>query len=291
MNEHDLIDALEDHAADVPVGPAPLDTMTRSAGRARRRRGVLGGLAAAAAVAVVAVGVAVLPEGGGQDGTDPAAPAPPAAADSPPAGTTYVGLGRAAIAVPSDWPAGEVECNGTPTRSTWTVDVGRFTCYMYTPFPADTDAVTITSPPVDTTGWTPVEVDGADALRSPDEALEQGPVGGGGTIHGATLYLVEEDVAFRVQSSISAANVESLLDTVVVLDDHVGVPAYADIVVGKRERMDAVYLQRLDELGLLGEPVPLLDDIGLPVGTVATVDPVPGTVVDPGTTVEVTFRD
>ena len=43
MNENDLRDALDDRADALAVGPAPIDAMTRSAGRTRRRNALVTG--------------------------------------------------------------------------------------------------------------------------------------------------------------------------------------------------------------------------------------------------------
>ncbi|MDO9456200.1 PASTA domain-containing protein [Nocardioides sp.] len=296
MNEHDLVDALEDHAADVTVGPAPVDSMTRTATRTRRRRGALGGLVAAAVVAVAAAGaVQVLPDdGAGRDAgrdTGRDAAVPPADTDVPPAGHVYVGMGGAAIAVPEDWAAGDVECNGVPRQSTYVVDPPLAQCMMFSVFPDDTDTVSLSMGGVDTRGWTPVEVDGTEALRSPTETGEPDPTTGGGPVTGASVFLPEQGVVFRAQSTVSPASVDDLLAGIVVLHDHAGVPGFADLAtVSSDPRTDGRYLQRLDDAGLVAEVVRRSDPAAAP-GTVLGVEPAPGTVVPAGSTVRVEVSD
>jgi hypothetical protein len=297
MDENDLVTALEERADDVTPGPAPVDRMTRDASATRRRRGlVVGGLATAAVVAVAAVGVAVLPGGDDGRGRDDAPIAgDPAGADVPPEGFTYVGMGVAAVAVPDDWPRNDVECNGVPRGgSTVIADAGGVVCMMYTPFPADADAVTVTyvdTAPPEVASWTEVEVDGVEALRSPTGTVEPDPGLGGEPVTEASVYLPEQDVLFRVQSTVAPERVDELLDGIVVLEEHVGVPGFADLGLdGPRQgRADEAYLERLEEAGLEVELVEQTDRMARTPGEVISVTPEPGTIVAPGSSVEVVY--
>ncbi len=116
MNENDLMNALDDRADSILVGPAPIDTMTRAAARTRRRQTLVAGGAGLAVLAVAGVGVAVGLAGdeGGTNAPDRTVEA--AAADVPPDGYLYVGVGEAAIAVPEDWPRNDTECNQVARR-------------------------------------------------------------------------------------------------------------------------------------------------------------------------------
>jgi hypothetical protein len=292
MDENDLVTALEERADDVTPGPAPIDRMTRDAGAVRRRRGLLaGGLAVAVVVAVVAVGVAVLPgDDAGREG--PPVAGDPAGADLPPDGFTYVGMNGAAIAVPEDWPRDDVECNGVPKGgSTIVVDAGDVFCGLYTPFPADTDAVTVAyaeAAPPEAASWTPVDVDGVEALRSPTGTAEPDPALGGGAVTEASLYLPEQDVLFTVQSSVAPERVEELLAGVAVLDGHVGVPGYRDLGLDG-ERADDAYVERLRAAGLEVVLTEQRDRMARTPGEVISVDPAPGTIVDPSSPVEVVY--
>ncbi len=286
MNEHDLIDALDERVTDVPVGAAPIDTMTRAARGARRRRGLGAGLAAAVVVAGIALGTAALVsgEGSGGDSVDVASDAP--AWQSPPAGMRYVGLGHAAIAVPADWPDNATSC-GTPARSTVIIDVG-VTCLALFPYPADTDSVEVRPAyeGEDFSTWTPVESGGVEALRVDDDPMPG--LDGGAAVSGASLYLPDEGVVFRAQSSISPDNVSSLLEGVAVFEDAVAVPGFQMVTTEAQEAAAQAYFDVLEEQGLVGEQVDQLDKRKYPSGWVISTDPVPGTLVAPGSTVQVT---
>lgn len=284
MNEQDLMEALEDRVGDVPVGPAPVDAMTTSAARTRRRTGIVAGAAAAVVAVVASIGIAQVigaddPSGDGQDVATET--------DVPPAGYRYVGLGRAAIAVPDAWPRNETECNAVPKATTYVVDLDGPTCMLMSVVPPDTDAVEVgPGTGVETTGWQPVEVDGEEALRSPVAEAEQAPELGGGALTTVQVYLPDLDVLFTAQSTISAANVDDLLDGIVVLDDQVGVPGFSALGLDGG-RMDEEYTERLEALGLEVELLPQLDRMQRTPGEVIEVEPLPGTVVAPGTVVKV----
>ena len=289
MNEHDLMEALQEQAADVAVGPAPLDSMTQRATTTRRRRGIAAGVVAAAAVVVSTVGVvAVLP--GDDTATDPATPsASDGVADVPPDGFRYVGVNRAAIAVPEEWPTNALAC-GTPTESTVLVDVaGQDGCIV--PYPSGSDSVDVREAyeGEDFSTYTPVEVDGVEGLRSP---AMNGVQTSGPTVYGGSVYLPDERVVFLAQSSIGADHVDDLLDNIVFLDDQVGVPAINDLDVYRGSgRADELYFSRLDEAGLGVEVVAQTDRRRYEPGTVIDVEPDAGTVVVPGSTVRVTVAD
>ncbi|MEO9323068.1 PASTA domain-containing protein [Nocardioides sp. C4-1] len=286
MDEQDLMEALEHRVGDVPVGPAPVAEMTTSATRTRRRRGLAAGAAAAVVAVVGGLGVAQVVAGddpardGGQDvvATEP---------DVAPAGYRYVGLGRAAIAVPEEWAPDEVECNGTPTTSTYVVGASGVGCMMLSVFPDDTDVVRVDpGRQVDTSAWAATEVDGVPALRSPVAEMTQDPALGGSPITSAQVYLPDDDALFTVESTVSRERVDELLDGVVRLDDRVGVPGFADLGADGG-RADDAYVRRLEALGLEVELLPQLDRMQRPPGEVIDVEPRPGTVVAPGSTVQV----
>lgn len=284
MDEHDLVEALDGRAADVVVGPAPVDLMTAAAARSRRRRGVVTGLAAAAAVVLVTVGVA-------QAWPDEESPQRPSAAettrDVPPEGYRYVGMGSAAIAVPEEWPQDVVDCTGSPRRTTVSVDTRHpVTCAMITTFPADIDAIAVESLVTqDTAGWTQTEVDGVAALRSPER--EDGRVASAG------VAIPSAGVVFLVSSSIDASHVDDLLDRIVVLREHVGVPGLNDLEQCSYSSGDgsaepgATYLQRVEDAGLVAEVVEVPRVPGCEPGAVS-VSPEPGTILEAGATVRVT---
>lgn len=292
MDENDLMDSLEERAGGVAVGAAPIDRMTADATRTRRRTTLLGGLAAAAVVAIGAVVVVqVLPEGDGAGGGVPVA-VEPGPVDVAPDGFTYVGSGTAAIAVPSEWPRNEITCSNVPTATTYVIDVyGGLTCTMMAAFPADADAIEVKPlAQVDTSGWTPTDLEGVDALTSPMSTETPDPALSGAEVTSRSIAIPSQDIAFTVSSSIDPANVDDLLAGVTILDEHVGVPGFFDLqpVTPQDDSQLDAYVARLEAAGLEVEQVEQTDRRYYDPGTVISVSPEPGTVVDAGSTVEVT---
>lgn len=286
MNDDNLTDLLEARAADVTVGPPPLAEMHRHA--VRRRRSYVAALAAAAAVVVTVGAVAVWPDGSGsgRDSTPTASdsPSPSPSPEVPPAGFRWVGMGRAVIAVPDSWATNDIRC-GTPQSNTVVVDVSVIeTCA--TAYPADTSSVWLRErQPVDEIAtWTPVEVDGEEALRSPDERL----VGyGDSPIFRASVYLPGRDVVFAASSTVSQEVVDEVLSRVTILDTLVAVPGISPANYGPTPQSKAgeTYVRMVREAGLVAEVV---TEQGPLPGFVLDVSPAPGTVVEPGAVVTVT---
>ncbi|GEP40361.1 hypothetical protein NPS01_40240 [Nocardioides psychrotolerans] len=288
MNDDNLTEILERSVADVGVGPPPLAALHRTA--RRRRRSGAAGLAAAAAVALVAGGVALWPAGDVADTREPA----PAASDSPapqpeppddlsPAGTRWAGIGQAVIAIPDSWGTNATGC-GTPSRDTVVVDEGVIPLCLI-PFPADTTSVTIRERNAvdEIDGWTPVEVDGEAALRSPTSSGR----GFGGRLYGASVYLPERDVMFAAQSSVSAQAVTDVLAGISILDMLVAVPGFSSANYdGEQRKAGENYVRTLTEAGLRAKVV-VKPSRSTP-GFVWGASPRPGTVVEPGSTVTVT---
>ena len=286
MNDDNLTDLLEARAADVPVGPPPLAEMHRDA--VRRRRSYVGALAAAAAVVVTVGAVAVWPDGSGSGrdsvpiASDP--PSPSASPEVPPAGFRWVGVGQAVVAVPDSWATNDIRC-GTPQSDTVVVDVSVIeTCA--TAYPADTSSVWLRQrEPVDEIStWTPVEVDGEEALRSPDERL----VGFGSMpLFRTSIYLPGRDVVFAASSTVSQHAVDETLSRITILDTLVAVPGYspANYETHDQSKAGETYVRTLEEAGLVAEVV---TERGALAGFVLDVSPTPGTVVEPGTVVTVT---
>jgi hypothetical protein len=286
MNDDNLTDLLEARAADVPVGPAPLADIHRAAARRRRSYGVA--LAAAAAVVVTVGAVAVWPDASSSGGdpvqvaTDP--PTDPAAADVPPAGHRWVGIGQAAVAVPDEWPTNATRC-GTPLRNTVVVDQGEVElCLM--PYPAGVSSVEVRAKNDvdDVSAWTPFEVDGEPALRSPDSTA----VGAEPALYGVSVYLPERDVMFVASSTVSQDAAADALAEIAILDTLVAVPGVSDANYGSNDQSRAGenYVRTLEEAGLAAEVV-TQPGRGTP-GFVLGVSPTPGTVVEPGSVVTVT---
>lgn len=285
MFDDNLTDLLEARAADVLVGPPPLAEMHRDAARRRRSYGVA--LAAAAAVVVTVGAVAVWPDGSGsaRDSAPFASDSPsdPAAGDVPPAGTRWIGIGQAAVAVPDAWPVNATRC-GTPTRATVVVDVGAVElCLM--PYPAGVTSVEVRARNVadDVSGWTSLEVDGEEALRSPDSTVE----GTDPTVYGVSIYLPARDVMFVASSTVSQEAAAEALTEIAILDTLVAVPGIAEANYGgAQSKAGETYVRTLEEAGLTAEVVTEANRGG--PGFVLGVSPTPGTVVEPGTVVTVT---
>lgn len=285
MNDDNLTDLLEARAADVLVGPPPLAEMHRDAARRRRSYGVA--LAAAAAVVVTVGAVAVWPDGSGsaRDSAPFASDSPsdPAAGDVPPAGTRWIGIGQAAVAVPDAWPVNATGC-GTPTRDTVVVDQGVIElCLALYPPGVTSVEIRAKNKMEDVSGWTPVKVDGEEALRSKDSV----PVGAEPQVYSASIYLPERDVMFAAKSSVSQEAADEVLTRVAILDALVAVPGISEANYGgAQSKAGENYVRTLEEAGLTAEVVTEANRGG--PGFVLGVSPTPGTVVEPGTVVTVT---
>ena len=282
MDEQQLIDRLEEHAAEVPVGPPPLASMRTRA--RRQRQGRVAVLASVAVVAAIGVGVA-WPGGWGPGPDSPTTVASEGAADpdTPPDGYRYVGAGSVVAAVPESWGTNKTNC-GTPVKDTVVIDQG-VTCLMLVERPADVDSLTVNPQgklELDTSGWLEAEVGGEPALRSPVSRLDDGTVR-------QSVILPGADVSFVAESSSAdgEAVVDSLLDSLTVLRDHTTVPVFQDLGYDQDPApMSDSYVARLAELGLSSDVV-TRDGGGLDAGTVLEVTPAVGTVVAPGDTVRV----
>lgn len=291
MDQQQLSNRLEERVADVPVGAPPIDAM-RSA--VRRRRGRMAVLGAAAAVAVIAAGGVAWQQVDDPAPQPPAASDPPADPDAPPEGYRYVGIGTAVIAVPEDWGTNDTKC-GTPQEDTVLIDEGAI-CMALFPRPAKVESVQISWSPMPEHSdlWAPFELDGEEALRSPElstSSLGEAPAMGT-TETSASVYLPSQEVLFTAASSSEDASalVDELLSSVTILDDHTAVPGFQEIAFRRGPTpappMIETYTTMLERLGLAVEVVTEQSDFDQ--GTVLATDPAVGSVVAPGDTVRVT---
>lgn len=279
MDAQQLMDRLEERAAEIPVGPPPIGLM-RSRAR-RRRQGRVAVLASAAAVAAIAAGLTWQGSGTDDDSQTPLASEGPGDLDSLADGYTYVGAGDVVAAVPQGWTRNETNC-GTPTADTVIIDPGP-TCLMLVPRPADVDSLTVFggSDAGDTRGWDRVEVSGEPALRSQitdnDGTLIQSLL-----VSGAHVMFVAES-----SSPDGADVIDGILDSVTLLRDHTTVPGFQDLAFerGPDQMVDG-YVDRLTRLGLSAE-VHERNANGFGSGTVLEVTPSVGSVVAPGDTIRV----
>ncbi|CAI9412184.1 PASTA domain-containing protein [Nocardioides sp. T2.26MG-1] len=280
MDAQQLIDRLEEHAAEVPVGPPPLALMRTRA--RRQRQGRMAVVAAAAAVAAIGVGVA-WPGGwgSGSDAQTSVASDGPADPDSPPDGYRYVGAGDVVAAVPESWGTNRTDC-GTPVEDTVVIDQG-VTCMALVPRPADVDSLTVLtgSAAGDTQDWEHVDVAGEPALRS-QITDEDGRVIQSVLVSGRNVMFVAES-----SSADGADVVDGILDSLTVLREHTTVPAFQDLAFRRGgDPMVEEYAARLADLGLRTQ-VSERNGKGFDAGTVLDVTPGVGSVVSPGDTVRV----
>lgn len=274
----DLNTLLEERVADVPVGAPPIGAMRSAVRRRRSRMTVLG---AAAAVAVIAAGGVAWQQVGASDPQPPVASDPPADPDAPPEGHRYVGIGSAVIAVPEAWGTNETEC-GTPQQDTVVIDQGAI-CLAMVPRPADVDSVRIEPhyEGADYSTWVERDIDGEPALWS--------PVSTEGGVTSGSVYVPSQKATFVAESSSADAQVvvNDLLTSIVILQEHVTVPAFSDLLydLDPASAIDS-YTQLLQELGLTVEVVE--EKSPMNPGDVLSSDPAVGSVVAPGDTVRVT---
>ncbi len=140
---------------------------------------------------------------------------------------------------------------------------------------------------LDTSAWTPVEVDGVDALRSPTETGDPGSELGGGPFTTVSVYLPEQDALF-------SGHLLGLRGSGRRPARRHRRPRRARGRAGllrprpRRDRADDAFVERLQTLGLEVELLPQVDKMKRPEGAVISVEPQPGTVVEPGSTVTVT---
>ncbi len=303
MSEPEIPDLLDRAAARVEVGPPPIGAMLRDASRVRRRRRV--GLVAAAAAVVTVIGGTAYVVGSPDDGPSPQDPV--VAPDEPtidadasrvPDGYRLVAVGSAAIAVPADWGTNKVQCGDTPTQDTVVIDLAVLNmCARERPRGVESVNVGHGSRTDVARDLRTYEIDGHRVEVEETTCAERAFIRGGKRDRGdvvcsATLWFADLDASFSASSSTqpeatARANVEEILSHVLVLDDEVGVPEFQEVTTEGQERGGERYVKRLEEAGLRAEVV-TEQRPGMKAGFVLGVDPAPGTVVAPGSTVQVT---
>ncbi len=205
-----------------------------------------------------------------------------------PPGTRLVGLGHAAIAVPTEWGTNQRDC-GVPQQDTVVVDGGLFVEGCGARRPAGVDSVEMWqgAPRLDYEPDETTEIDEVPAERqntncSPDPF-------GSGVVCAGTIYFPSLQVSFRAESSTSAAEVDRILEWIIIVPDQVGVPGFRRIHDIHQEGAEEKYLEALREAGLTAD-VQTGRSPGLNnrPGFVLDVSPAPGTLVQPGDVVTVT---
>lgn len=299
MSEPEIPDLLDRAAGRVEVGAPPIHAMLRDASRARRNR-LLGAVGAVAAVVLVAGGTAYLVGAG-----DPGRPGPVVAPDGPtvepdearvPEGYRLVAIGRAAIAVPPQWGDNDIHC-GTPLSDTVVIDQ-YFTRACARQRPRGVESVQVGGPErADVSAEVrSVEIDGhAGELEETTcfdfDTLSIRRADPEEVLCSATLRIPDLGASFTASSSsrpeaTARSKVEEMLSHVLVLDDRVGVPGWQEIASRAQEWSGKRYAAKLAELGLRAELVPETYP-GIEPGHLLGIDPAPGTVVEPGSTVRV----
>jgi len=285
MTEVELPDLLDRLADRVDPAVPPIDDMLRTAGRVRRRRATLTVAGAVVAVGLVGVGVPLV-SGLGSDDPGPSVASGPTGASEPvPDGMRLVAIGHAAIAVPDAWGTNVMRC-GTPTQDTVVIDVGAVElCGFLTPQTFDSVWLEHGGPAqADYQAQTHYEIDGVPAERSKTTCQT---VGTGAQACTGTVHVPAEDAYFTATSA-TADGVDRILDRVRMLDEQVGVPGFQEAdLQGDQSRAQETYVESLRALGLEPEVV-LESHPGMQPGFVLGVDPAPGAVVEPGSTVTVT---
>ncbi|MET1060026.1 MAG: PASTA domain-containing protein [Nocardioides sp.] len=275
MSSPETTALLERSAEQVVVLAPPVEPMINEAGRLRRRRRTVVGGAVLAVVATLGAADAVA------SFVDPGPEAWPAT--SPPDGMRWVGVGRAVIAVPSEWPRDATRC-GQPVRDTVMVGgASTVTCTGERPAGVRSVAVTSGGPGVGFAADATYDVGG--------RTVERGrTVCAAGTCS-AVVHVPTENVTFTVASSTgrperARAEVAALARGVRVLDGHVAVPATGRLEVDYGRSAETKYVADLRRIGL--EPVVTAErGSGAAPGTVTGVSPEPGTPLVAGSEVRV----
>lgn len=284
MIENKVSAVLDRRAASVTVGPAPLDAIRASAGRAQRRHKWTLGVGVTGAALVVAGLVLSLSWQGGES-----LPSDEFVASEPPAGHRWVGLGHAAVAVPDAWGTNVTGC-GSPTADTVVIDPLPTAACLVGNVPKDVDSVTLTSRELDEEslrGWTSSRIGGYEAFTSPATSVPADTV----TIHQRTVYVPDFKAVFEARSTTNLSVVDELLASITVLPDQVAVPGFQEDNLlydeGDREVALNSYMSRLRALGLEGRREASGDSTTTGLVLIGDVRPVPGTMVTTGSKVDV----
>ncbi|MGQ0466621.1 MAG: PASTA domain-containing protein [Sporichthyaceae bacterium] len=222
--------------------------------------------------------------GGGGESPSPQSSAP--AAEQSPAGFRFVGIDRAAIAVPDAWGTNKIHC-GTPIEDTVVVDQGGV-CLALVPRPAGVESVDIRrgNPHIDTGFDEVFEIDGVRAERQATVCAEQ-DFGKKVVVCTGAVRIPSTDAVFEAQSSTDGASVEEILGRIRMVSGLVAVPEHRTRQTELQEDSQAAYLQALEDAGLQAQIVTRRIS-GMEGGHVLDTKPESGTMVRPGETVTVT---
>lgn len=299
MNESQLTELLERAGERAAVGPAPIDAMRAGAARRRRRRTAVVSLAAAVSVVAAVGGTAMLVTPGDGSQKVPAATngtnQPPKATNPVPTTTTevplttrLVGLGHVAIEVPDGWGTNQARC-GTPQVDTVLVN-GWMTQLCAVARPAGVESVEVGDGepgPVYKYGFTPDEQFQIDGVRAQRQRTTCQPTADGPPVCRGIVLLPSTGVWFSAESSTSAAEVDRILERIVVLPDRVGVPEQYGVTSKDDGSSGGKYADLLRGLGLR-VVTKTVNSPGYTPGELLKVEPFPGTMLLHGAKVTIT---
>ncbi|MFI7061056.1 PASTA domain-containing protein [Kribbella sp. NPDC050124] len=278
MNESKLTDLLERAAERTTVGPPPIDAMHARTTRVLRRRTAVVSVAAALAVVAAAGGTALLTRPNASDTPSVTSTSPQVA----PAETRLVGVGHAAIGIPTEWGTNKEAC-GTPVADTVMFDVG-FVHLCLMPRPAGVESVWILDGKTrffEFAADETFQIDGVRAERQRTSCVSESS--DKVTVCSGAVYLPSLDVKFYAQSSTNAAEVDRMLERITIVPDRVGVPAFRTLEP-KDGNSGAKYADALRALGLKPD-IQTRKWPSYTPGELMRVMPEPGTMVRPGSTV------
>ncbi|MFG1813163.1 PASTA domain-containing protein [Kribbella sp. NPDC049174] len=284
MIESKLTELLERAGDRTNVGPPPIDAMHARVTRLRRRRTVAVSVAAAVAVVTAVGGTAVLV----RPDASPEISPPPVASASPgvvPADMRLVGLGHAAIAVPSAWGTNQTHC-WTPQQDTAILRRDGLLCAMPRRVGVESVDVGRGRPTIfDLTADETIEIDGVRAERRHTTCVE-GNVYKVRTCSGG-VRIPSLDTWFWAESSTSAEEVDRILERITIVPDQVGVPDIYAMATNGQGPTGATYAAALRKLGLKST-IRTIKSPSYPPGQLMAVSPVPGTMLPVGATVTLT---
>jgi hypothetical protein len=142
--------------------------------------------------------------------------------------------------------------------------------------------------PVEKFGFKPDELFDIDGVRAQRQRTTCAPGNlGGPEVCTGILFLPSTGVWFRAQSSTSAAEVDRILERIVVVPGRVGVPQYQPAMSNDDGSSGRKYADLLRGLGLRVETKTVNSPNHTP-GELLNVAPFPGTMLPLGATVAVT---
>jgi hypothetical protein len=201
-----------------------------------------------------------------------------------PAATRLVGIGHAAIAVPTQWATNQLGC-GTPLKDTVIIDAGpQDLCLVGRPRGVESLLVR-SGKPIDFHVDEALQIDGmrAERQRTSCTAGSINQV----TVCSGTVFIPSLDVSFDASSSTNADEVQSILARIIIVPDKVGVPEPVFSESNPAARSGAQFASRLTALGLKPDIQTRTSPGSIP-GSILAVSPSPGTMLTPGATVTVT---